>query len=48
MRARCAANVITYGISANAELRAEDITSLWPERLQMRLVLGSYFVKIVL
>ena len=45
MAARSAARVITYGLSPNAELRAEDISSVWPERLQMTLVRGSERIK---
>ena len=38
MAAKCAGRVITYGTAAHAELRAEDVSSVWPERLQMTLV----------
>jgi len=38
MAARCAGRVITYGLSAGAELRAEEVSSVWPERLQMTLL----------
>ena len=41
MAAKSVARVITYGLSPKAELRAEDISSVWPERLQMTLVRGS-------
>ncbi|MDP2369221.1 aminoacyl-tRNA hydrolase [Rhodoferax sp.] len=37
----CRARVITYGVSAGAELRAESIRSVWPDRLQMVLVWGT-------
>jgi len=37
----CKAKVITYGISPNADLRAEDVRSVWPERLQMTLLRGG-------
>ena len=37
----CIAKVITYGMSAKASLRAEDVQSAWPERLQMTLVWGA-------
>ena len=46
MAAKSVARVITYGLSPNAELRAEDISSVWPERLQMTLVRGSERVKL--
>ena len=31
---------MTYGLSPNAELRADEISSDWPDRLQMTLVYG--------
>lgn len=34
----CAANVLTYGLSAQADLRAEEIRSVWPDRLEFTLV----------
>ena len=37
----CRAKVITYGESACADLRAESIQCVWPERLQMVLVWGT-------
>lgn len=37
----CAAKVITYGTSPTATLRAEDVRSEWPGRLQMTLHWGS-------
>jgi len=33
MAARCAGRVITYGLASNAMVRAENISSNWPERL---------------
>lgn len=41
MAARSAAKVILYGTSPSADLRAEDIRSIWPDRLQMTLVHGT-------
>jgi len=41
MAARCSAPVITFGTSPVAELRAENITSTWPDRLTMTLVRGA-------
>ncbi len=38
MAAVCKAKVITYGISPNADLRAGDVRSVCPERLQMTLL----------
>ena len=46
MAARSSARVITYGLSPNAELRAEEISSVWPERLQMTVVRGSERVRL--
>jgi aminoacyl-tRNA hydrolase len=38
MRKRCAGQIITYGISAAAAVRAEDVRSRWPDRLAFTLV----------
>ncbi|WP_222102235.1 glutamate ligase domain-containing protein, partial [Candidatus Propionivibrio aalborgensis] len=46
MAAKSVARIITYGLSPKAELRAEDISSVWPERLQMTLVRGSERIKL--
>ena len=46
MAAKSVAGVITYGLSPKAELRAEDISSVWPDRLQMTLVRGSERVRL--
>jgi len=46
MAANTAAKVITYGKSPSADLRAEDIRSTWPERLQLTLVHGSDRMKV--
>ena len=42
----CAAKILTYGVSPDAQLRAEDISSVWPERLQMTLVHGAQRVRL--
>lgn len=34
----CAAKVLTYGLSPQADLRAEEIRSVWPDRLEFTLV----------
>ncbi|MBK7564630.1 MAG: hypothetical protein IPI21_10280 [Propionivibrio sp.] len=47
MAAKSVARVITYGLSPKAELRAEEISSVWPERLQMTLVRGSERVRLL-
>lgn len=41
MATHCKSNIITYGLSSQANLRAEDICSVWPNRLQMTLVWGN-------
>lgn len=34
----CAGNILTYGTSPQADLRAEDIQAVWPNRLEFSLV----------
>jgi aminoacyl-tRNA hydrolase len=46
MAAVCKAKVITYGVSSDADLRAEDISAVWPDRLQMTLVQGVQRVRL--
>lgn len=41
MAADCVAKVITYGVTASADLRAEDVSAVWPDRLKMNLVHGG-------
>ncbi len=41
MAEACRAKVITYGVSSNAVLRAGNVSSVWPDRLQMTLAWGS-------
>jgi UDP-N-acetylmuramoyl-tripeptide--D-alanyl-D-alanine ligase len=41
MRSKCAAAVITYGLAPEAMLRAENIRSIWPERLSFTLLYGG-------
>lgn len=38
MRARCRARVMTYGLAASADVRAEDVQARWPERLSFTVV----------
>ena len=47
MAALCRAKVLTYGLSSQAELRAEEVSSAWPDRLQMTLVFGPQRVRLV-
>ncbi len=41
MATQCKGKVITYGTSSKAQLRAEDIGSVWPDRFQLTLVFGD-------
>jgi aminoacyl-tRNA hydrolase len=41
MAAQCAARIISYGLSADADLRAEEVRSVWPERLSFTLIYGA-------
>jgi UDP-N-acetylmuramoyl-tripeptide--D-alanyl-D-alanine ligase len=36
MRSRCRGRVLTYGIEQDADVRADDIVSQWPDRLSLR------------
>ena len=46
MATHCLADVITFGTSPHAQLRAEDVSSVWPQRLQMTLVQGAQRVQL--
>lgn len=46
MATHCSAKVITYGTSPEAELRAENISSIWPDQLQFTAVHGRQSAKI--
>jgi aminoacyl-tRNA hydrolase len=60
MQARCAARVMTYGLTSDAMVRAENIDACWPQRLTFTVVYagqshavhtqlcGSYWVPCVL
>lgn len=41
MTAHSVAKVVTFGISEGADLRAEDVSSAWPARLEMTVVHGA-------
>ena len=41
MRADCRARVLSYGLSADAEVRAEGVGSIWPDRLSFTLLYGG-------
>lgn len=38
MASKCRARVLTYGLASNAELRAENVESTWPNRMRMNLI----------
>ena len=42
MGARCKGRVVLYGTSKDAEVRAENVSSAWPERLSFDLVVGDW------
>lgn len=46
MAVSCAGKVITYGTSPAAELRAEDISAAWPDRLEFTLVHFAERIKV--
>lgn len=46
MAAGCKSQIITYGTNSKADLRAEGVSSVWPDRLQMTLVHGSERVRL--
>lgn len=46
MATRCPAKIITYGVSDKAEIRAEDVSAVWPERLSFTLIRGNERIRI--
>ena len=46
MRTRTNAHIITYGLSAEAVVRGEDVTSAWPERMSLTVGYGGKKVRI--
>lgn len=46
MAGSCRGKVILYGTSSDADVRAEDGSSTWPDRLQLTLVRGAERVKL--
>lgn len=42
----CAAKVLSYGVSPQADLRAEDIRAVWPDRLEFTLIHHAAQVKV--
>ena len=41
MRPRCRGKVVTYGLAADATVRAENVASSWPDRLSLDVVHGG-------
>jgi UDP-N-acetylmuramoyl-tripeptide--D-alanyl-D-alanine ligase len=41
MASKCKGRVITYGLSEGTEIRAQDISAAWPDRLSMTIVRGN-------
>jgi UDP-N-acetylmuramoyl-tripeptide--D-alanyl-D-alanine ligase len=46
MAERTRARVITFGLSADAEVRATEVSSIWPERLSLTVAHGGESVRI--
>jgi UDP-N-acetylmuramoyl-tripeptide--D-alanyl-D-alanine ligase len=46
MAGRTAARVITYGLAADAEVRATEVSDTWPERLTLTVVYGGESVRL--
>lgn len=45
LAAECRGSVLTYGLAAHADLRAEEVRSNWPDRLTLTLVHGNQRVR---
>ena len=46
MAAQCRARVLTYGLAPEADVRAEDVSAAWPDRLRMTLVYRDQHVHV--
>ncbi len=46
MAAQCRSKILSYGLSKDANLRAEDISSVWPERLEFVAIFHAQRVKV--
>ena len=46
MATQCRARVLTYGLAPEADVRAEDVSAAWPQRLQMTLVYRDHRVHV--
>ena len=46
MRERCVGRVITYGLAADANVRAENVSSRWPARLSFTLIHDGQSVQV--
>jgi UDP-N-acetylmuramoyl-tripeptide--D-alanyl-D-alanine ligase len=46
MAQRTRARVITYGLSADADVRGSDVTSKWPDRLAVTITHGNESLRV--
>jgi UDP-N-acetylmuramoyl-tripeptide--D-alanyl-D-alanine ligase len=46
MASHCKATVITFGVSPEAQLRAEEVSSAWPDRLRMTVAYKSERIQV--
>ncbi len=46
MAADCAGKVITFGFAAHADIRAEDVSAAWPQRLALTIVSADERVRV--
>jgi aminoacyl-tRNA hydrolase len=46
MRSKCAGRVVTYGLSPDAIMRAEDVRCAWPDRLSFKATCGGESIRI--
>ena len=46
MATHCQAKVLTYGLAPEADVRAEDVSAAWPDRLRMTLVYRDQHVHV--
>jgi len=41
MRSRCAGRVVTYGLREEADVRGEDVSGVWPDRLSLTVTING-------
>jgi UDP-N-acetylmuramoyl-tripeptide--D-alanyl-D-alanine ligase len=46
MAGRCRGRVVTYGLSPNADVRGTQVSSAWPDRLQLTVSYGNRSIRI--